>query len=1081
MSNSSKGIFTVGHSGQFSFDYLFDGGWWQGEIGVYNLSGMEAYTPGSVEYIQEASRRAISNSNEGYVVMSDGDEGAKYNATLSHERDFNQGDYSGKKTFSMTSGDRFGFIFTQNNALKELANTPENYTQPGKMPLFSIAEANPNGDAPEQFVTLDGNQIFGFEATRVDKSSWKNHDYNEAIFKVLGATGDAASYEDHATLTTNSVPDYNNFLKSRIGQKIVSETEVGVFTVGDSGQFSFDYLFDGGWWQGELGVYNLEDMAAYIPGSVEYIQEASRRAISNSNEGYVVMSDRDEGAKHSATLPWEGNFNKGEHLGEKTFSMSSGDRFGFIFTQDNALEELANTPENYTQPGKMPLFSIAEANPDGNAPQQFAALDRYGTFGFEATRVDDSHWSDIDYNEVVFRVLDATAEAVSYYDYGKLRHDYRNFLSSDIGQEIIDESKQKTEYKYRQKILNSESLTIGESGELIIDALYDGGMYGGEVGIFSLEGMEEYELKSSAFIQQAATRALSNCSQGYVVFQDSLEGVYYQDEENYQGSKTFELTPGGKYGLMFVRSKTIAQILENPSSDGTYFSMRSANERNAQQMVYQAESDNLTVVGMEDMNTFDRWLGDHDYDDLVFSIEGATLSASEYKEISWRWDKGLNPIASNDSNSTSKDTTVSIAIDTLLNNDYTFGNNINFEGFNADNTFGSLSIDGDRLVYNPDGQFDGLQTGETATDSFTYTISDRAGKIDTATVEISIEGFDDDRTLYGGTGDDSLIGGTGNDHLYGSSGDDTLTGSNGVDVLYGGAGDDSLIGGAGDDTLIGSSGDDTLTGSNGVDVLYGGAGDDSLIGGAGDDYLYGLEGDDIIDGGTGDDTLIGSSGDDTLTGSNGVDVLYGGAGDDSLIGGAGDDYLYGLEGDDIIDGGTGDDTLIGSSGHDTLSGSNGVDVLYGGAGDDIINGGNNHDTIITGDGNDIIVYSSKLHPSQEEWALYYEQYNNWYGYEFAKSRGRLDRFYNYNYYPSDNYSDYSYPNKWEADIDTIEDFTVGQDKINLSGVISGNPLDHSLVSLSGSNHASLSYDGYTVMTFQNVDASDLNDSSNFVF
>ena len=28
------------------------------------------------------------------------------------------------------------------------------------------------------------------------------------FFKVLGATGDAASYEDHAAITTNSVSDY---------------------------------------------------------------------------------------------------------------------------------------------------------------------------------------------------------------------------------------------------------------------------------------------------------------------------------------------------------------------------------------------------------------------------------------------------------------------------------------------------------------------------------------------------------------------------------------------------------------------------------------------------------------------------------------------------------------------------------------------------------------------------------------------------------------------------------------------------------------------------------------------------------
>jgi len=684
----------------------------------------------------------------------------------------------------------------------------------------------------------------------------------------------------------------------------------GIFTVGDSEQFTFDYLFDGGWWQGEIGVYNLSGMETYTLGSVEYIQEVARRAISNSNDGYVVMTDRNEGAKYSSALSWEGNFNQGEYLGKKTFSMNSGDRFAFIFTQNNELAELADAPENYTQPGKMPLFSIAEANPDGNAPHQFAALDRNGTFGFEATRINQDQWSDQDYNEVVFRVLGATSEAT--HDYKTLRHDYRDFLKSDIAQTIINESEQQIKYKSRQQILNNGSLTIGEFGEVTIDAINDDGRNEGEVGIFSLEGMEKYELGSSLFIQNAASRALSNSSQGYVVFQDSLEGAYSgrHNQGTYQGSKTFELTPGGKYGLMLVKNETISQIFEDPSSTSTYFSMSGIDYLNTQQMVYRAESDNLMVVGMEEDTTG----GYGDYNDIVLSIEGATIQVPEDKEISWDWYKGINPIASDDSKSTSKDSAISIS--SLLNNDYVFGGNVNFDSFNAENTIGLVNGNGNSLTYDPNGQFDGLQTGETAIDSFTYTITDRAGKTDTATVKITVRGFDDDRTLYGDTGDDSLVGGTGND------------------------------------------------------------------------------------------------------------------------------YLDGLEGNDILNGRAGDDTLVGSSGDDTLSGSSGVDFLYGGIGDDIINGGSDNDNIFTGDGKDIVVYSSPL-----------------------PERGRY----------------YAYQGYYNSDIDTIEDFTVGIDKIDLSSVISGNPLDHSLVSLSGSYPASLNYDGYTLMTFENVSAINLDDSSNFIF
>lgn len=46
------------------------------------------------------------------------------------------------------------------------------------------------------------------------------------------------------------------------------------------------------------------------------------------------------------------------------------------------------------------------------------------------------------------------------------------------------------------------------------------------------------------------------------------------------------------------------------------------------------------------------------------------------------------------------------------------------------------------FTYDPNGQFDYLQPGESATDSFTYTVSDAVGRSDTATVTITIIGVD---------------------------------------------------------------------------------------------------------------------------------------------------------------------------------------------------------------------------------------------------------------------------------------------------------------------------------------------------
>ncbi|EII5642179.1 type I secretion C-terminal target domain-containing protein, partial [Vibrio cholerae] len=64
---------------------------------------------------------------------------------------------------------------------------------------------------------------------------------------------------------------------------------------------------------------------------------------------------------------------------------------------------------------------------------------------------------------------------------------------------------------------------------------------------------------------------------------------------------------------------------------------------------------------------------------------------------------------------------------------------------------------------------------------------------------------------------------------------------------------------------------------------------------------------------------------------------------DTLIGGAGNDILFGQGGNDTLDGGTGNDTLYGGKGNDTLIGGDGNDTLIGGLGNDILTGGSGDD------------------------------------------------------------------------------------------------------------------------------------------
>jgi hypothetical protein len=66
-----SGYFTVGESGEVTIDYLFDGGGYEGELAIFSLEGMEGLEPGSEAFIQEAANRALSESELGYIVISD--------------------------------------------------------------------------------------------------------------------------------------------------------------------------------------------------------------------------------------------------------------------------------------------------------------------------------------------------------------------------------------------------------------------------------------------------------------------------------------------------------------------------------------------------------------------------------------------------------------------------------------------------------------------------------------------------------------------------------------------------------------------------------------------------------------------------------------------------------------------------------------------------------------------------------------------------------------------------------------------------------------------------------------------------
>ncbi|MBW4493475.1 MAG: S8 family serine peptidase [Oscillatoria princeps RMCB-10] len=222
-----SGFFTVGATGEVSFDFLLDGGNYKGEIGIFSLQGMEQFEAGSPEFIKEASGRARSNSELGYTVISDSTEGAKFSAELPWERNFNDDaeDYQDVKTFTMRPGDKFGLMLVPNGTVQDVFDNPA--IDGNKRPLFSLATANPNGAFHVgQVADMTGEgSAFTMEDVRVDADTNgdgipdTDSDYNDMVFQVKGAVGKAVLLDEVINSKRDwrkELPELVNYAKEQI-------------------------------------------------------------------------------------------------------------------------------------------------------------------------------------------------------------------------------------------------------------------------------------------------------------------------------------------------------------------------------------------------------------------------------------------------------------------------------------------------------------------------------------------------------------------------------------------------------------------------------------------------------------------------------------------------------------------------------------------------------------------------------------------------------------------------------------------------------------------------------------------------
>lgn len=126
------------------------------------------------------------------------------------------------------------------------------------------------------------------------------------------------------------------------------------------------------------------------------------------------------------------------------------------------------------------------------------------------------------------------------------------------------------------------------------------------------------------------------------------------------------------------------------------------------------------------------------------------------------------------------------------------------------------------------------------------------------------------------------------------------------------------------------------------------------------------DGNDVFDGSTlavrnQNLIIVGNKGDDLLTGSSDTDTLFGGQDNDDILGGNGDDQIFGNLGDDfVLDGGLGDDSVFGGQNDDYVRGGEGEDQVFGDRGNDIIHGDGGVDVLTGGEGRDQFVIDLML-------------------------------------------------------------------------------------------------------------------------
>ncbi|MFT3736953.1 MAG: VCBS domain-containing protein [Rhodocyclaceae bacterium] len=377
----------------------------------------------------------------------------------------------------------------------------------------------------------------------------------------------------------------------------------------------------------------------------------------------------------------------------------------------------------------------------------------------------------------------------------------------------------------------------------------------------------------------------------------------------------------------------------------------------------------------------------------VKDTAGATSSSTLSFTISGAND---GPVAVADTKAVTEDVSVTATASTgVLANDtdvdsgdsktvsaVSFGSTTGTVGSALAGTYGTLTL-------NADGSYSylanktaaqALAVGQSASESFSYTVKDAAGATSSSTLSFTITGANDAPVLAAAISSQSGKEGTAFSYTLpaGTFADvnasEVLTysaklsngsalpswlsfnattgvfsgtpgiGSAGTVAIVVTATDKAGATATGSFNIVIASGLSVVNGTSGADTLTGTSGDDQINGLAGNDKLTGSAGNDTLDGGTGNDSMLGGAGNDIYVVDSTSDVVTENSGEGTDLVQSSVAWSLGsnvenltLTGSNAISG-TGNslgNVIAGNAAANTLDGSSGADTLLGGAGNDL--------------------------------------------------------------------------------------------------------------------------------------------------